>query len=223
MTATFNPHGGNHMPDEPTKLTPYPRAEDNPYAKAQVSLPGYEPSVFPLSEMPYSLDMHEARRAETVDGPPVPVVERLYERLLGALRTKPDSFDMVSWHSFENQRDAEYNGQSDHQFQIDPINECGTTHCHAGYVVHLAGQTGYDLEAALGVARTDDAALLIIAKSCPWVEEPPSFTADDAEGMRQIKELAAQEVLFNAGWSAEEVRMIEYGNNLVHEEEEEEE
>jgi hypothetical protein len=61
--------------------------------------------------------------------PGVPVVEQLNQKMLGAVTSAPESFDMGSWH-----------GQT----------PCGTTHCRAGYAVHLAGEAGYALERSFG-------------------------------------------------------------------------
>jgi hypothetical protein len=58
--------------------------------------------------------------------PDVPVVERLDRRILEAVAAPGCALDMGTWHS------------------------CETTHCRAGWAVHLAGKAGYALEEKLG-------------------------------------------------------------------------
>jgi hypothetical protein len=55
-------------------------------------------------------------------GPPaVPIIENIHSAVYAAV-SQPKALDMGSWHA------------------------CETTHCRAGWVVHLAGEQGYALE-----------------------------------------------------------------------------
>jgi len=66
--------------------------------------------------------LREDPEAEIFAGaPPVPAIEDIHKRVFEAV-SKPDALDMTSWHT------------------------CNTTHCRAGWVVHLAGEAGYALE-----------------------------------------------------------------------------
>jgi hypothetical protein len=53
--------------------------------------------------------------------PPIPVVPDI-DKAIYAACSQPGALDMSDWHS------------------------CGTTHCRAGWAVHLAGEAGYALE-----------------------------------------------------------------------------
>lgn len=57
--------------------------------------------------------------------PDVPVIEHLDARILGAIAEPGATLDMATWHA---------------------DGSCGTTHCRAGWAVHLAGKAGYELE-----------------------------------------------------------------------------
>jgi hypothetical protein len=67
---------------------------------------------------------------------------------------------------------------------------CGTTHCHAGHIVNIAGQPGYDLEELLG---TSTAALLIAKESSLVKLESSMFYVNDDKGLANIKRLAREE------------------------------
>jgi uncharacterized protein YjbI with pentapeptide repeats len=64
---------------------------------------------------------------------------------------------------------------------------CGTTHCRAGWVVHLAGQGGAALEWALG---TPAAAALIYQASDPQLARIPDFYCDNDAALADMKRLA---------------------------------
>ena len=66
---------------------------------------------------------------------------------------------------------------------------CDTTHCRAGWVVHLAGKAGYALEKA---TSTLFAAQQIYKKS-GYVISPARFFDDDEEAMADMKRLALLE------------------------------
>ena len=68
---------------------------------------------------------------------------------------------------------------------------CGTTHCMAGFVTTLGGETGRVMENLLG---TPWAATLIILKSCLYLEgKVPNFYADNEKSMNFINECAEKE------------------------------
>jgi hypothetical protein len=81
------------------------------------------------------------------NGPPaVPVIDGIHARVLKAA-SAPQALDMARWHT------------------------CGTTHCRAGWVVHLAGDAGYALERFHNTAL---AAQLIYKASNPALPVNPS-------------------------------------------------
>ena len=68
---------------------------------------------------------------------------------------------------------------------------CETTHCRAGWAVHLAGAVGRVLEACIGPAA---AGALIHLASCPQLDgKIPDFHASDADAMADIRRLAELE------------------------------
>ncbi len=52
----------------------------------------------------------------------VPVIPDIHRAVYAAATKTPDSLNMSDWHA------------------------CETTHCRAGWVVHLAGEAGYELQ-----------------------------------------------------------------------------
>jgi len=68
---------------------------------------------------------------------------------------------------------------------------CGTTHCRAGWVTHLAGDAGRVMDGIMGTAA---AAALIYAKSDPQMERVPSFYASNEAALADMKRLADAEV-----------------------------
>jgi hypothetical protein len=65
---------------------------------------------------------------------------------------------------------------------------CGTTHCRAGWAIHLAGDAGYRLEKVVGSAA---AGALIYAASRP--DKPvPDFIASDAVALADLRACAAE-------------------------------
>ena len=67
---------------------------------------------------------------------------------------------------------------------------CGTTHCRAGWVTHLAGGAGRVLDGIMGTAA---AAALIYAKSDPNMERVPDFYASNETALADMKRLADAE------------------------------
>ena len=68
---------------------------------------------------------------------------------------------------------------------------CETTHCRAGWAIHLAGAAGRTLEYCYGPAT---AGAIISVLSCPELEgKVPDFYASNDEALADIKRLAAME------------------------------
>lgn len=80
--------------------------------------------------------------------------------------TQPSALDMGAWHT------------------------CDTTHCRAGWVVHLAGAEGYELEKR---TSTQFAALQIYHKSSSIAVPPTRFFDDNITAMNDIKRCAETE------------------------------
>ncbi|KRG69145.1 pentapeptide repeat-containing protein [Pseudoxanthomonas dokdonensis] len=80
-----------------------------------------------------------------------------------AAASQPAALEMGSWHA------------------------CDTTHCRAGWVVHLAGDGGRALEWALG---TPAAAAVIYMASDPQLERIPDFYCDNKAALEDMRRLA---------------------------------
>ena len=77
---------------------------------------------------------------------------------------KPEALVMATWHT------------------------CETTHCRAGWVVHIAGERGKALEAFF---NTELAAMKIYDASCPsYIINPARFFDSDADALADMKRLA---------------------------------
>jgi hypothetical protein len=68
---------------------------------------------------------------------------------------------------------------------------CGTTHCRAGWVTHLAGEAGKAMEVYWG--GTNHAAWLIYKASDPEIEGRPNFFATKEEAIADMRTLAEKE------------------------------
>lgn len=98
--------------------------------------------------------------------PETPVIENIHQKVYDAVKNT-GKLDMSTWHT------------------------CDTTHCRAGWVVHLAGEAGYALEAH---TSTEFAALQIYHKSCPDVPvSPVRFYEDNNLAMEDIAHCAELE------------------------------
>lgn len=64
---------------------------------------------------------------------------------------------------------------------------CDTTHCRAGWVIHLAGKEGYELEKRF---NTPLAALMIYRESSNIKVHTPDFYKNNGEALESMKELA---------------------------------
>ena len=79
--------------------------------------------------------------------------------------SKPKALNMQNWHT------------------------CETTHCRAGWVVHLAGQAGYELE-----KRTSPIfAAMQIYKASGYEISPVRFYDANEKAMEDMKRLAEEE------------------------------
>ena len=104
---------------------------------------------------------HAARYRER--HPDVPVVEHLDARILAAVDSG-GSLEMSDWHV------------------------CETTHCRAGWAVHLAGEAGYALERTLG--GTEYAGRAIYRAS---TGRSPYFFASTEEALEDLRRCAAED------------------------------
>ena len=99
----------------------------------------------------------------------IPVIPNIHASVY-AVASAEGALDMGAWHQ---------NGF------------CGTTHCRAGWVTHLAGDAGRVMDGIMGTAA---AAALIYAKSDPQMERVPSFYASSEAALADMKRLADAEV-----------------------------
>jgi len=75
-------------------------------------------------------------------------------------------------------------------------NSCGTTHCRAGWAVHLAGEEGYALEKFYG-GDTLVAAMRIIHESSPIEVGCPHFFESNDQALAHMKKCAEEESKIN--------------------------
>lgn len=68
---------------------------------------------------------------------------------------------------------------------------CNTTHCRAGWIVHLAGDKGYELES---VTTTEFAAMQIYKASSPIRVYPQQFYKSNQDAMNDILKCAQMEI-----------------------------
>ena len=94
----------------------------------------------------------------------IPVVADIHKAVYEAA-SKPKAFDMSSWHT------------------------CETTHCRAGWVIHLAEQAGYDLEKATSPVF----AAMQIYKASGYQINPSRFFDNNEDAMADMKRLAKGE------------------------------
>ncbi len=99
----------------------------------------------------------------------MPRIENIHQRVFAAA-SAPGALDMGVWHRAGN--------------------FCGTTHCRAGWVNHLAGDAGRVLEGVYGPAA---AAAMIYAASDPDLERTPNFYATNGDALDDMKALAEKE------------------------------
>ena len=95
--------------------------------------------------------------------PEVPVIENLDARILAAISQDGCRLDMATWHG------------------------CETTHCRAGWAIHLAGPAGYELERATN-ARQAGAAIYRASTG-----RVPHFFATNERAIEDLKRCAAKQ------------------------------
>jgi hypothetical protein len=96
----------------------------------------------------------------------VPVIEGIHQKILAAIESPGHGLNMQEWHS------------------------CETTHCRAGWVVHLAGEAGRALEQK---TSTPFAAMQIYHASSPIKVSPVRFYETDQKAKDDIKRCAEEE------------------------------
>ncbi len=91
----------------------------------------------------------------------IPAIKDIHKKVYESA-SKPDCLNMATWHS------------------------CETTHCRAGWVVHLAGEAGYALE-----KRTDPVfAAMQIYKASGYEISPGRFYDSNDKALEDMKRLA---------------------------------
>ena len=98
------------------------------------------------------------------DMPPIPKIKNIHSKVYRAAKRK-GALDMGLFHG------------------------CETTHCRAGWVIHLAGKTGYALEKFCGPAL---AAILIYRESGYEIDRE-MFYCNEFYALDDMKRLAEQE------------------------------
>jgi len=96
----------------------------------------------------------------------IPTIKNIHQAVFEAASATGRALDMGSWHT------------------------CETTHCRAGWVVHLAGEAGYALERA---TDTPFAALMIYKKSSEIPVKEPVFYIDNEKSIADMKRCAELE------------------------------
>jgi hypothetical protein len=74
------------------------------------------------------------------------------------------------------------------ELKMDSWHYCETTHCRAGWAIHLAGPAGYELEKRFD---SEIAGAMIYRASQGYV---PDFFADNRTAMKDLKARAAEQV-----------------------------
>ncbi len=95
----------------------------------------------------------------------IPSIENIHQKIYAAA-SQQDALNMSDWHT------------------------CDSTHCRAGWAVHLAGEAGAALEYGLG---TSVAAALIYLKSDTTLERIPDFHCNNDEALADMKAMAKKE------------------------------
>ena len=127
--------------------------------EALLTIEGNSPGA-DLSEADlYGANLHEADLSKA----DVPIIPNIHAVLYEAVTTSGNSLDMAMWHT------------------------CDTTHCRAGWITTLAGDSGKALESKVG---TNAAAAMIYQVSDPTLRRIPNWYASYDEAMVDIKRLA---------------------------------
>lgn len=107
----------------------------------------------------------KGNKPPTQESPSIPKIANIHQAVFDAA-SRPSALDMGAWHT------------------------CDTTHCRAGWVVHLAGEAGRALEK---FHDTPLAAQLIYRESSPLKVSPPCFYETNEMAMADMKRLAEEE------------------------------
>jgi hypothetical protein len=94
------------------------------------------------------------------------VIENIHQKIYEAVTRPGNSLNMSDWHT------------------------CDTTHCRAGWVNHIAGDAGRNLEARTTPAF---AAMQIYKASSPIKVSPVRFYEDNETALADIKRCAEEE------------------------------
>jgi hypothetical protein len=128
--------------------------------------PNAQPSSHPRRE-PRVRKTRQERAAEfRARHPDVPVVENLDAKILARVESGEGKLDMSTWHS------------------------CETTHCRAGWAIHLAGKAGYELEEKLGDPQYAGRAIYRASTG-----RSPHFFANDRDALTDIRRCAAEDAV----------------------------
>jgi uncharacterized protein YjbI with pentapeptide repeats len=115
-------------------------------------------------------DLAGAYLAGAIPPEEIPVIPNIDAEILKAIETG-GRLDMGSWH-----------GPHDHW--------CGTTHCRAGWAIHIAGEKGKALQDKVGPQM---AGTLIYHASRPGVPAPWFFASND-DALADIRKCAAEQI-----------------------------
>ena len=128
---------------------------------ASESLANHVDPITPYVRKSGTRQEHAARYRE--HHPDVPVVENLDAKILQAIEAG-GALDMSTWHS------------------------CETTHCRAGWAIHLAGPDGYALEAKLGGPELAGRAIYRASTG-----RSPYFYTTNERALEDIRRCAAED------------------------------
>ena len=95
----------------------------------------------------------------------MPTIQNIHSKVYDAIAAPGHKLDMANWHT------------------------CNTTHCRAGWVVHLAGELGYALERFHNTAL----AAQLIYKASGYEINPGKFYESNEAALADIKALADSE------------------------------
>jgi hypothetical protein len=118
----------------------------------------------------------------------VPIVPNLHQKVYRAAKKK-GALEMADWHW------------------------CETTHCRAGWVVHLAGQQGYDLERRVTASL---AAQMIYEASTGKPVHENAFYVGNSEALRSMRNAAETERKQNAAKARTQKRPVAVRKKNVH-------
>ena len=109
--------------------------------------------------------------------------------LAGALKIEDAEIPIIAKIDAAIMAAIDHGGKLDMGCWHGPEGFCGTTHCRAGWAVHLAGESGRKLENRFGTQR---AAAMIYRKSRPG-QPAPWFFASTEKAMADIRKCAAEQ------------------------------